>query len=80
MKIDPTFAESFRFKGIVLSAQELHDQALIAFSQAHRIEKDMASYNGKLCADNIVVYMGVVEVAITGGTMLLCFCSCIASS
>lgn len=47
MKIDPTFAETFRFKGIVLSAQELHDQALIAFSQANRIEKDMASYNGE---------------------------------
>ena len=49
VKIDPTFAETFRFKGIVLSAQELHDQALIAFSQANRIEKDMASYNGKSC-------------------------------
>lgn len=46
MKINPIFAESFRFKGQVFTAQEAHDQALIAFSQANRIEKDMVSFSG----------------------------------
>lgn len=47
VKIDPMFSETFTFKGQIFTAQEAHDQALIAFSQANRIEKDMASFTGE---------------------------------
>jgi hypothetical protein len=46
MQVDPAYTESYLFRGELLLAQESHDVALIAFSQASALEKSMAAYAG----------------------------------
>jgi hypothetical protein len=46
IQVDPAYTESYLFRGQLLLAQESHDVALIAFSQASALEKSMAAYAG----------------------------------
>ena len=46
VRLDPSFSESFKFKGKLLYSQENYDQSLIAYSQANSVQKDMTSFAG----------------------------------
>lgn len=58
VRLAPTYAEAYRLRGQLLFAQESVDQALIGFTQACSIDKDMASFAGKsvcsCCVDAVL--------------------------
>ena len=53
--LEPKYPETFRIKGRLCAQRRVHDQALIAYSQANSLEKDMTSFTGKL-ANSLVMY------------------------
>lgn len=46
VRLDPSFTASYKFKGYFYKEQGSFDQALIAYSQANSIEKDIVSFIG----------------------------------
>lgn len=46
--MDPQCGDAYRLRGQIYMSQENHSAALIAFSQASGIDKDVASFAGTL--------------------------------
>jgi hypothetical protein len=46
VKLEPDFSFALKFKGQIMEAQECHDHALVAYAQAHAIEKDVTTFLG----------------------------------
>jgi cytochrome c-type biogenesis protein CcmH/NrfG len=51
VNLDPCHGDSYRVRGQIYLAQENYNSAIVAFSQANGIDKDVASFAGNVgCA------------------------------